>query len=70
MGLFDKLKKVFTNTEKHEDLEIYDKGLEKTRKEFVSELSLLGIKYTKVSDEKVIDDYNKFHPRSHKEGDN
>ena len=26
--------------------------------------------YTKVSDEKVIDDYNKFHPRSHKEGDN
>ena len=51
MGLFDKLKKVFTNTEKHEDLEIYDKGLEKTRKEFVSELSLLGIKYTKVSDE-------------------
>lgn len=51
MGLFDKLKKVFTNTEKHEDLEIYDKGLEKTRKEFVSELSLLGIKYTKVSDD-------------------
>ena len=51
MGLFDKLKKVFTNTEKREDLETYDKGLEKTRKEFVSELSLLGIKYTKVSDE-------------------
>ena len=51
MGLFDKLKKVFTNTEKREYLETYDKGLEKTRKEFVSELSLLGIKYTKVSDE-------------------
>ena len=51
MGLFDKLKKVFTNTEKREDLETYDKGLERTRKEFVSELSLLGIKYTKVSDE-------------------
>ena len=50
MGIFDKLKKVFKKEEK-KDLEVYDKGLEKTRKEFVSELSLLGIKYTKVTDE-------------------
>lgn len=50
MGIFDKFKKVFKKEEK-EDLEQYDKGLEKTRKEFVSELSLLGIKYKKVSDE-------------------
>lgn len=50
MGLFDKFKKVFKREEK-KDLEVYDKGLEKTRNEFVSELNLLGIKYTKVSDE-------------------
>ena len=51
MGLFDKLKKVFKNVDKKEDLETYDKGLEKTRNEFVSELNLLGIKYKKVNEE-------------------
>ena len=58
MGLFDKLKKLVTKKEKkienkeiEESLEIYDKGLKKTRDEFVSKLSLLGIKYTKVSEE-------------------
>ena len=50
MGLFDKFKKIFKKEEK-EDLETYDKGLEKTRNEFVSELNLLGIKYRKVTDE-------------------
>lgn len=50
MGLFDKFKKVFKREEKA-DIESYEEGLEKTRKEFVSKLSLLGIKYTKVSDE-------------------
>jgi len=30
---------------------LYDKGLEKTRKEFVSKLSMLGVKYTKVSED-------------------
>ena len=50
MGLFDKFKSIFKKEEK-EDLEIYDKGLEKTRNEFVSELNLLGIKYKKVSEE-------------------
>mgnify|MGYP003183157033 FL=1 len=30
---------------------MYEKGLEKTRKEFVSKLNLLGIKYTKIDDE-------------------
>lgn len=38
-------------TKEEKDLLAYDKGLEKTRKEFVSELSMLGIKYTKVNDE-------------------
>lgn len=55
MGLFNKFKQVFakkeTNTENKKDLEAYDKGLEKTRKEFVSELSILGHKYTKVNEE-------------------
>ena len=37
--------------EEAKEIEKYDKGLEKTRKEFVSKLSLLGIKYTKVDDE-------------------
>ena len=34
-----------------QDIVTYDKGLEKTRKEFVSKLSMLGIKYTKVSED-------------------
>ena len=37
--------------EEVEDIKAYDKGLEKSRKEFVSKLSMLGIKYTKVDDE-------------------
>ena len=52
MGLFDKFKKVFNKKEENkEDVASYEKGLEKTRKEFVNELSVLGHKYTKVSDE-------------------
>lgn len=53
MGLFDKFKNIISKKEvtKDEDVEIYDKGLEKTRKEFVSKLSLLGIKYTKIDEE-------------------
>lgn len=47
MGLFDKFKKAFKKDEK-EDIASYDEGLEKTRKEFVSKISLLGIKYTKI----------------------
>lgn len=50
MGLFDKLKaKISKNTEE-DTLKSYSDGLKKTRDEFVSKLSLLGIKYTKVSD--------------------
>ena len=50
MGIFDKFKNIFKKEEK-KDLESYDKGLEKTRKEFVSELNLLGLKYRKVTDD-------------------
>ena len=55
MSLFSKIKEKFTKQKdipkEKEVLETYDKGLEKTRDEFVSKLSLLGIKYTKVSDD-------------------
>lgn len=52
MGLFDKFKSIFTsNKNEQEEVEIYDKGLEKTRKEFVSKISLLNMKYTKISPE-------------------
>ena len=54
MGLFNKFKNIINKNvtrEEKEKLDIYDKGLEKTRKEFVSKLSLLGIKYTKIDEE-------------------
>ena len=50
MGLFSKFKEVFKKDEK-KDLESYDKGLEKTRNEFVSEINVLGHKFHKVTDE-------------------
>lgn len=52
MGLFDKIKNIIKkNDTKKEDINLYDKGLEKTRNEFVSKLNILGIKYNKVNDE-------------------
>lgn len=54
MGIFDKLKNIVRkkedSRENKEIEEIYDKGLKKTREEFVSKLSMLGIKYTKIDD--------------------
>lgn len=55
MGLFDKLKNIIARKEvevkKDETVKKYDEGLEKSRNEFVSKLSMLGIKYTKINDE-------------------
>ena len=55
MGFFDKLKNIINKKEKFEEkdenVKKYDAGLEKSRNEFVSKLSMLGIKYTKVNDE-------------------
>lgn len=58
MGLFDKFKNIFKSNkpqeikeEVKEEVEVYDKGLEKSRKEFVSKISLLNLKYKKVSPE-------------------
>lgn len=49
MGLFDKIKKAFSNNKK-EEVQKYDKGLEKTRKEFISQLSNLSKKYKNIDD--------------------
>lgn len=49
MGIFDKLKNLIKNDSK-DNIEKYDKGLSKTREDFVNKLNLLGIKYTKVDD--------------------
>ena len=55
MGLFDKLKNIISKKENieinDENVQKYDEGLEKSRNEFVSKLSMLGIKYTKINDE-------------------
>ncbi len=64
MGIFDKLKNIISKKENiinneeqkkdiinaQEELKTYEKGLEKTRTEFISKLSLLGHKYTKVTE--------------------
>lgn len=50
MGLFDKFKKIFAGHEK-EKLDVYDKGLEKSRNEFTNKLNILNKKYKKVSNE-------------------
>lgn len=55
MGLFNKLKNIVTKKNKEEntseDVKKYGEGLEKSRNEFVSKLSMLGIKYTKINEE-------------------
>ncbi len=53
MGFFDKLKGIISKKDTKDELtlEKYDKGLEKTRDEFVSKLNFLGVKYTKVNEE-------------------
>ena len=50
MGLFNKFKNIFSKKEEKE-VETYEKGLEKTRREFTSKIGLLNSKYKKVSPE-------------------
>ena len=50
MGLFNKIKKVFS-FEKKEEVEKYDEGLKKSRNEFVSRLSNLSNKYKFVNED-------------------
>ena len=49
MGLFSKIKNVFNGNKK--ECEKYDKGLEKTRKEFIAQLSNLSRKYKNIDDD-------------------
>ena len=53
MGIFDKIKNIITkkNDSNSKTIDLYDAGLEKTRNNFVSQLNVLGIKYTKVNEE-------------------
>ena len=55
MVFFDKLKKVVKKENKifsdTEEKEVYEKGLEKTRKDFSDKLNLLNKKYSKVNEE-------------------
>ena len=48
MGLFN-FKNIFKKDKK--EVEIYEKGLEKTRKEFTSKLNLLTLKHNKINEE-------------------
>ena len=49
MGLFNKIKSIFSK--EPEKITNYDKGLEKTRKEFISKLSYLSSKYKFINDD-------------------
>lgn len=53
MGIFDKLKTVFKSKDDNEKktLDSYDKGLEKTRADFVFKINSLNKKYKKVSNQ-------------------
>jgi len=52
MGLFSKIKNAFSGKDKskQEEIKNYDKGLEKSRREFVSQLSNLSKKYKNIDD--------------------
>lgn len=52
MGLFDKFKNIFTKDKtEQKEIEVYDKGLEKTRKELFSKLDELNKKHKKITEE-------------------
>ena len=50
MGIFSRLFKK-NDKETTEELVAYDKGLEKTRKEFTSKLNILTMKHNKIDEE-------------------
>ncbi len=51
MGLFNKLKEMLKKEEEIKEVEIYDKGLEKTRNDFTSKLNILTKKYKSATSE-------------------
>jgi len=50
MGMFDKFKNIFKKEDK-EEVELYDKGLEKTRNNFLNSLINLNKRHSKIDDE-------------------
>jgi fused signal recognition particle receptor len=50
MGLFDKLKSIFTKNDST-DIKIYDEGLSKTRKTFFDKLNILNTKYKRLTED-------------------
>ena len=50
MGMFDRFKSLFQKENK-EEVDRYDAGLEKTRKEFTSKLNLLTMKHNRINEE-------------------
>jgi fused signal recognition particle receptor len=50
MGLFDKLKNMFTKNDSL-DIKVYDEGLSKTRKSFFDKLNILNSKYKQLTDD-------------------
>jgi len=54
MGFFSKIKNVFSGNKNEgikEEIKNYDEGLKKSRREFVSQLSNLSVKYKNISDD-------------------
>lgn len=53
MGLFSKIKNIFNKKEEVndsiEEIKKYERGLKRTKEEFVNKLNILGIKYTKIN---------------------
>lgn len=51
MGILNKIKNAFSTKKELEQVENYDKGLKKSREEFVSQLSNLSKKYKNINDD-------------------
>lgn len=50
MGIFDKFKTLMSKPKEKEEVNSYEVGLEKTRKEFTSKLNLLNMKHNRIDD--------------------
>ena len=49
MGIFNKIKNIFSTNSKDPEIQKYDEGLEKSRKYFSNKINILNYKYKKVS---------------------
>ena len=51
MGIFNKIKNIFSTNQKDPEIIKYDEGLEKSRKYFSNKINILNSKYKKVSNQ-------------------